>query len=184
MRSRHLTFCKKEYTDDIKGDTVRHCFWRLMILWGSGCLSETIYETHDRQADVVVPVIAGPTIGEGGEWAEHLIRPEWSTKISSVIVTKRDAVHRLEQLLENLPTVASICEIPDHEGRILLCDTPEGMAAMQLRLLLDNIQRKHAAEPIHPGKIDKRLQEETAIVIAGITDPSSDFHRVSLCDNR
>lgn len=135
-----------------------------------------------RQADVVVPVIAGPTIGEGDQWAEHIIRSEWSTKISSVIVTKRDQVHRLHVLQEELPNIASRCEIPGHEDCILFCDTLEGMAAMQLKLLLDKIERKHAAVPIKPDKIDKRLQEETAIVVAGITDKDSAFRPVSLCN--
>ncbi len=137
-----------------------------------------------RQADAVVPVIAAPAIGEGGEWAEHIIRSEWSTKISSVLITKRDMVQRLHLIEDEKPTIASMCEIQDHEDCVLLCDTLEGMAAMQLKLWLDKIQRKYAANPIDPEKIDKRLQEETAIVIAGITDPLSQFHRVSLCNNK
>lgn len=139
-----------------------------------------------RQADVMVPVIAGPTIGPDGQWAKHTIRSEWSTKISSVIITKRDLVKSLPQLNRYLPAVANKCDIPGRNDCILLCNTLQGMEAMQLQLLLDAIERKYAENPIPPeatAETDERLQEETAMVIAGITDKSNPFHRVSLCNN-
>ena len=136
-----------------------------------------------RQADVMVPVIAGPSILNDKQWTEHIIRSEWSTKISSVIITKRDLVKSLPLLRRHLPVIASRCDLPGRDDCVLLCDTPEGMAAMQLQLLLDAIERKYAMDPIPPeatAEIDKRLQQETAVVIAGITDKSNPFHRVSL----
>ena len=139
-----------------------------------------------RQADVMVPVIAGPTIIQGKQWAEHIIRTEWSTKISSVIITKRDLVGRLPLLRNQLPVIARKCELPGRDDCILLCDTPEGMAAMQLQLLLDEIERKYATDPIPPeatAEIDKRLQQEIAVVMAGITDKLNPFHRVSPRNN-
>lgn len=139
-----------------------------------------------RQADVMVPVIAGPTILQGKQWAEHIIRSEWSTKISSVIITKRDLVRSLPLLRRHFPAIASKCDLPGRDDCILLCDTPEGMAAMQLQLLLDAIERKYATDPIPPeatAETDERLREETAIVVAGITDKSNPFHRVSLWNN-
>jgi hypothetical protein len=134
-----------------------------------------------RQADVMVPVIAGPTIQQGDKWVQHTIRSEWSTKISSVIITKRDLI--AESIPLELSLIASKCEIPaDRQGSILLCDTPEGMAAMQLQLLLDEIERKYIAKPISPeatAESDQRLQHETAKIIAGISDANGPLHRVS-----
>ena len=131
-----------------------------------------------RQADIVVPVIADSTKNE--QWAEHINRSEWITKISPIIITKQDQGGNLPL---HLPGIASKCGIPGREDSILLCDTAQGMAAMQLHLLLDAIERKYAADPISPeatAETDQRLQQETAILIAGITNESNQFHRVSL----
>lgn len=139
-----------------------------------------------KQADVMVPVIAGPTIVQGNKWAEHTIRDEWSTKISSVIITKRDLVSNLILLRRQLPTVASKCGLPRRHDCVLFCDTPQGMAAMKLQLFLDAIERKYATNPIPleaTANTDQRLQQETAILIAGITDKSNPFHRVGLCSS-
>ena len=137
-----------------------------------------------RQADVMVPVIAGPTIVQTTKWAEHTIRSEWRNKISSVIITKRDLVARLGMLRRHIPVIASVCDIPDNPDCILLCDTPQGMAAMKLQLFLDEIERRYATDPIPlaTAEVDQRLQNETAILIAGITDESNPFHRVRLHD--
>ena len=132
-----------------------------------------------RQADVVVPVIAIPAVIPGKKWSKCIIRPEWSTKISSVIISKRDLVGSSP----SLRAIAKVCGIPGREDSILLCDVPQGTAAMQLYLLLDAIERKYATDPILPeatAELDKRLQQETAILIAGITDESNPFHRVRL----
>ena len=136
-----------------------------------------------KQADVMVPVIAGPTIISGNRWAEHTVRSNWSTRISSVIITKRDLVQNLDRLERQLPVIAIKCEIPGRTDCILCCDTPQGMAAMKLQLFLDAIEHKYATNPIPPeatADMDQRLQQETAILIAGITDKSNPFHRVSL----
>ena len=88
-------------------------------------------------------------------------------------------------LRRHLPVIASKCDIPNGQDCILLCDTPQGMAAMKLQLFLDEIERKYAADPIPlaTAEVDERLQNETAILIAGITDESSPFHRVRLHDH-
>jgi len=140
-----------------------------------------------KQADVMVPVIAGPTIIKDENWAKHTIRSDWDSKISSVIITKRDLIRNMGQYDRRIPAVATRCKIQqDRKDCILLCDTPQGMAAMQLQLLLDEIERKYATDPIPPeatAETNNHLQQEIAIVIAGITDESNPFHRVSLCNN-
>jgi len=132
-----------------------------------------------RQADVIVPVIAGPHIIQDEYWAKHIIRPEWSTKIASVIITMQDLIDNPAHL--HLPVVAKMCEIPGRYDRILLCDTPQGMAAMQLQLRLDEIHRKHAGNPIPPNataKTDLRLRQEITDVIAEITNEGGSLYRV------
>lgn len=139
-----------------------------------------------KQADVMVPVIEGPTILQGDKWTDHTILDEWKNKISSVIITKRDLVQKSDQLRRQLGTVAFLCDIRGGEGSILVCDTPQGMAAMKLQLFLDAIERKYTTNPIPPeatADIDQRMETETAMLIAGITDKSNPFHRVSLCNN-
>lgn len=138
-----------------------------------------------RQADVVVPVIAGPTIVGSTKWATHTIRSEWSTKISSVIITKRDLIRKWSQFKRQIPQVAQKCEIPGREHCILVCDTLQGMATMRLQLLLDSIEL-NAPDPIPPtatAETNNYLRQETEIVIAGINNDSNPYHRVSLCSN-
>lgn len=137
-----------------------------------------------RQADVIVPVIAGDTIGHSETWAEHIIRAEWNQKIKSVLITKRDLISRLDTLRRYLPIVVGQCGPLGLED-CLTCDTPQGMAAMRLQHLLDNIERKYAKNPIPPeatAENNDDLKEEIADVIAGLTDQSNPFHRVSLCN--
>src|SRR5258708_1636437 len=132
------------------------------------------------QADVMVPVIAGRTIEQGDNWARYIIRDEWKLKISSVIITMRDLV--ADSSLVELPLIAAKCAIPGRENCVLLCDTPQGMAAMQLQLFLDEIERKYAANPISPdatAETDQRMHQEAAKIITGITDAAGPFHRVS-----
>ena len=150
----------------------------------------------------MVPVIAGPNLTTDETWAKHIIRSEWSTKISSAILTKRDKVSNMILLQDKLSTVATMCELQGHQDCLLLCDTLEGMAAMQLQILLDEIEReinaaierRNVANPIGPEEIEKReeikkreeiqrLKEKIPIVIAGTTDTNSPFHPVSLCIN-
>lgn len=132
-----------------------------------------------RQADVMVPVIAGPTIIENKYWAKNIIRQEWRTKIASVIITKRDLVSNPAHL--RLPVVAKVCEIPGRLDCILLCDTPKGMAAMQLHLRLDEIDRKYASNPIHPdatAKTDHRLGQEITDAMAELTNKRGSLYYV------
>jgi len=139
-----------------------------------------------KQADVIVPVIAGPTIARTRKWTEAIIRPEWKRKISAVIITKRDLIRDRAHVRRYIPDVATNCNLRGREDCILLCDTPQGMAAMQLQLLLDAIERNYAANPIPPeatAETNNCLQQEVAIVIAGITDKLNPFHRVSLYNN-
>ena len=132
-----------------------------------------------QQADVMVPVIAGPAIEDGPSWSQHIIRSEWSTKISSVLITMRDLVDNTESL--ELPAIARMCEIPGRGDCILLCDTPQGMAAMRVQLLLDDIGRKYVNDPIPPSataKTDHRLAQEITGIIAEITNKGGSLHRV------
>ena len=132
-----------------------------------------------RQADVVVPVIAGPTVEWGQRWSQHIIRPEWSTKISSVLVTKQDLVQDSARL--ELAAVARVCEIPGRFDCILLCDTPQGMAAMQLQHLLDEIDRKYSDDPIlsnATAKTDRRLGQEIKGIMPELTRKGGYLYRV------
>jgi len=132
-----------------------------------------------RQADVMVPVIAGPTILQDKYWAKHIIRPEWSTKIASVIITMQDLIDNPARLC--LPVVTKLCEIPGRSDCILLCDTPQGMAAMQLQLRLDEIDRKYAGDPIPrnaTAKTDHRLRQEITDIMAEITNEGGSLYRV------
>ena len=127
----------------------------------------------------MVPVIAGPTIIQDEHWTKHIIRPEWSTKIASVIITMQDLIDNPARL--QLPVVAKMCEIPTRYDCILLCDTPQGMAAMQLQLRLDEIHRKYAGDPIPPdatAKTDLRLRQEITDVVAEITGEGGSLYRV------
>jgi len=136
------------------------------------------------QADVVVPVIAGPTIEWGESWSQHIIRSEWKTKISSVLITMQDLVDNPQRL--QLATVAKMCEIPGRYDCILLCDTLQGMAAMQLQLLLEEIDRKYADNPIlrnATAKTDHRLGQEIEGIIAELTNGGS-LHRVGPPEHR
>jgi hypothetical protein len=133
-----------------------------------------------RQADVMVPVIAGPTILQSKSWTKHIIRPEWSTKIASVIITKRDLVSNTARL--QIPAIAKMCEIPDRYDSILVCDTPQGMAAMQLQLRLDEIDCKYADDPILPNataQTDHRLGQEIKGIIPELIDEAGSLYRVS-----
>lgn len=132
-----------------------------------------------KQADVIVPVLAGPNIIENKFWANHIIREEWSNKIRSVIITKRDLIENPDDL--PLRTVATVCKIPGCQDCILLCDTPKGMAAMQLQLRLDEIDLKYASDPIPRGataKTDPRLGQEMTDVVAELTNKSGSWYRV------
>ena len=132
-----------------------------------------------RQADVVVPVIAGDTIVQGQPWSPHTIRPEWSTKISSVLITRHDLVKDSRRL--KLTAVARECEIPGRKDCILLCDTPQGMAAMQLQHLLDDIDRKYSDDPIlsdATAKTDRRLGQEIKGIVPELTKKGGSFYRV------
>jgi len=136
-----------------------------------------------RQADLMVPVMAGNVITETNGWAKNMIRPEWSTKIASAIITKQDLVDNRANL--QLPVVAKLCRITGRPDCILLCDTPKGMAAMQLHLRLDEIDReidrKYAANPIPPGataKTDPRFGQEFTDVMAELTNKIGSLYRV------
>lgn len=138
-----------------------------------------------RQADVIVPVIAGDTITDDTSYDEHIIRAEWKRKISSVLITKRDLIYSLNTFRRHVPTIVSKCQISDRQDCLLTCDTPKGMAAMRLQHLLDEIQRKYPKNSIPPEATAENndcLKEEIAEVIAGITDDLNPFHRVSLCN--
>ena len=132
-----------------------------------------------RQADVIVPVIAGPTIEHGASWTQDIIRPEWSTKISSVLITKRDLVDDPGRL--PLPAIAMMCENPGRADCILPCDTLQGMAAMRLQLLLDGIDRKYVDDPIPPdatAKTDRRLGQELEHTIAELISKGGTLYHV------
>lgn len=145
-----------------------------------------------RQADVVVPVIAGPTIEQDGQWTKNIVRDEWSTKISSVIVTKLDLVRNKVTLHRHFPVIANKCDILVRNGCILLCDTLEGIAAMRLQILLDEIEHKYANDrtPLTEAEVNKRWKKDNAILITKIFDKpkpeskpeSNPLHRVSLCN--
>jgi len=127
-----------------------------------------------RQADVIVPVIAAPTMIQNDSWAKHVIRPEWSTKIASVIITKRDLIDNPDRL--KLGAVSTKCGIPGRRDCILLCDIPQGMAAMQLQVRLDEIDRAYANDPIPPdatAKTDLRFRQEITDVMAELTNGGS-----------
>jgi len=132
-----------------------------------------------RQADVVVPVLAGPTLIDDKFWAKHTIRREWSTRIASVIITMQDLIEDPDDL--PLPVVARVCEIPGRHDCILLCDTPKGMAAMQLQLHLDELDRKYMSDPIPPkatAKTDPRLGQAMTDVMAELRNKSGSMYRV------
>lgn len=132
-----------------------------------------------RQADVMVPVIAGDRIVLGQPWSQHTIRPEWSTKISSVLITKHDLVKNSAPL--RLTAVARECGIPGRLDCILLCDTLQGMAAMQLQHLLDEIDRKYSDDPIlsnATAKTDRRLGQEIKGIVPELTKKDGSLYRV------
>lgn len=129
-----------------------------------------------RKADVIVPVIAAPTILQDSG-TEQLIRKEWKTRITSVLITKRDLVNprRLKPR-----AIAAMCNIPKKDECVLLCDTLQGMEAMQLQLRLDKIDRKYTDNPIPPdatAKTDHRLRPEITKVIAELMGEGA-LHRV------
>jgi len=131
-----------------------------------------------KQADVMVPVLAGPTLIDNKYWAQHIIRKEWRTKIASVIITKQDLIADPDDL--PIPVVIRVCEVPGREC-ILLCDTPKGMAATQLELHLDELDRKYASDPISPratANTDPRLGEAMTEVMAELRNKSGSLYRV------
>lgn len=132
-----------------------------------------------QQADVMVPIMAGHTIGSDKLWTKQIIRKEWKGKITSVILTKRDLI-RNPGLLQ-LPVVANLCDIPGRHDCILLCDTLKGMAAMQLQFRLDEIDRKYASDPIPlaaTAKTDLRLRKEFTNIIEELTNKNGSLNRV------
>jgi len=135
-----------------------------------------------QQADVVVPVLDGPTIVNTQSWSEHIIHPEWKTKVTSVIITKLDLIENAVNASRlQLATVAKKCKIPGRVDCILLCATLKGMAAMQLQLRFDEIDRKYAKDPIPPAataKTEPRLGKEIKGVIEQLTNNAGSLYCV------
>jgi len=136
-----------------------------------------------RQADVMVPVIAGPTILRDKSSTEHKIQPEWGTKISSVIIKKQDLTKNPDRLELHLPVVVKVCGAPKRNDSALPCDTRQRMAVMQLQLRLDEIDRKYMDNPIPPGataKTDLRLRQEITGILAELMKEGSALYCVGL----
>lgn len=143
-----------------------------------------------KQADVMVPVIAGTSVETGGDWAKNIIRDEWSTKISSAIITKLDVVESKSLLRRNLPVILKKCELLARNGCILFCDSLTGLEAMKLQRLLEEIERKYAQKKTpkegqeEENAIPKESwEDENAILTAAITNKENSLNRVSLCNH-